>query len=68
MTGLNWQPGEDLWVRWADINDAGNDHGLAIDDVTFSAEAIPEPATITMAGLALAAVLAGAAGGRRLTL
>ena len=25
--------GQELWLRWLDPNDAGNDHGLAIDDL-----------------------------------
>lgn len=56
ITGLNWLPGQDLWIRWADLNDAGNDHGLAIDDLTFVA--IPEPASLGVAGLAILATLA----------
>ena len=39
VTGLSWAPGANLWIRWNDINDADNDHGLAIDDVMFSAKA-----------------------------
>jgi len=30
-------PGGELWLRFSDINDIGNDHGLAIDDVSISA-------------------------------
>ncbi len=37
ISGLTWNPGDTLVLRWADVNDAGNDHGLAIDNVTFSA-------------------------------
>jgi len=50
VTGISWAPGDDLWIRWADLNDAGNDHGLAIDDLSFSA--IPEPASLTLVGMA----------------
>jgi hypothetical protein len=39
VSNINWQPGGNLWIRWSDKNDAGNDHGLAIDDVVFSASA-----------------------------
>jgi predicted extracellular nuclease len=37
--------GQEVWLRWKDTNDAGNDHGLAIDDfsVTASAAATPTP-------------------------
>ncbi len=29
--------GQEIWLRWMDINDAGNDHGLAIDDLSVTA-------------------------------
>ena len=56
VTGLSWLPGTDLWVRWADTNDSGNDHGLGIDDLSFSADAsvVPEPASLTFLGVAVA--------------
>jgi uncharacterized protein len=28
--------GQEIWLRWKDINDAGNDHGLAIDDFSVT--------------------------------
>ena len=31
-----WAAGTTLWIRWADLNDSGNDHGLAIDNVSFT--------------------------------
>lgn len=31
---LNWQSGQELLIRWIDINDGGNDNALAIDDVS----------------------------------
>jgi hypothetical protein len=45
-------PGQEIFLRWLDIDDSGNDHGLAVDDfsVRFSI-AVPEPATATLAGL-----------------
>jgi uncharacterized protein len=33
---LNWANNDTLWFRWIDNNDAGNDHGLAIDDLSIS--------------------------------
>jgi predicted extracellular nuclease len=29
--------GQEIWLRWKDTNDAGNDHGLAIDDLSVTA-------------------------------
>ncbi|WP_310379916.1 hypothetical protein, partial [Flavobacterium sp.] len=26
--------GQTIWLRWTDVNDSGNDHGLAIDDLS----------------------------------
>ncbi len=58
VEGLNWGPGTDLWLRWADQNNAGNDHGLAIDDLSFSAApVVPEPGTWAFMGLGLLAWL-----------
>src|SRR4030095_15196591 len=34
--------GQEIWIRWEDVNDAGNDHGLAIDDLSITAIAPPE--------------------------
>jgi len=28
--------GQHLWIRWLDVNDPGNDHGLGIDDLSIS--------------------------------
>jgi len=54
-----WTSGSELWIRWVDPNDSGNDHVLAIDNVSFSAAgaAVPEPSTY--AALAGALALAG---------
>jgi hypothetical protein len=54
VTGLNWQPGADLWIRWSDINDTGRDQGMGLDDLSFSADvaAVPEPASFALALIA----------------
>lgn len=36
LTGLDWNPDETLWLRWIERNDAGSDHGLAIDNFSFA--------------------------------
>jgi uncharacterized repeat protein (TIGR01451 family) len=33
--------GREVWLRWKDTNDTGNDHGLAIDDFSVTAFAPP---------------------------
>lgn len=58
ISGLSWAAGETLWLRWVEVNDTGDDHGLAIDNFSFSAAAVgaavPEPAEYAWAaGLAL---------------
>lgn len=37
--GLTWAPGQELWIRISDNDQAGEEHGLAIDDFVFWAEA-----------------------------
>ena len=41
--------GQEIWLRWLDTNDAGNDHGLAIDDLSVTPQGVPpnNPPTIT---------------------
>lgn len=50
-------PGDYLVFRWLDMNNAGNNHGLGIDNLQIeSIIAVPEPATvlgISVSGLAL---------------
>jgi hypothetical protein len=41
VTGINWPNGADLWLRWGDQQQDGNDHGMAIDNVSFSANIAP---------------------------
>ena len=55
-----WAVGDTLWVRWIENNDNGNDHGLAIDNLTFSVTAVPEPGTyaLLLAGLGVVGFLA----------
>ena len=40
LSSLNWTQGSTLWIRWIERNDAGNDHGLAIDDVTLTSASV----------------------------
>jgi hypothetical protein len=46
--------GSEIWIRWTDLNNTGNDHGLALDDLTVTAtfnSAVPEPGTLALLGL-----------------
>jgi hypothetical protein len=61
ISGLTWSPGQTLWLRWVEVNDAGFDHGLAIDNFTFTA-VVPEP---RLTGLAIGAGLLALAASRR---
>ena len=38
LAGFVVLAGQEIFIRWGDRNDAGNDHGLAIDDVSVSFE------------------------------
>ncbi len=55
VSGISWDPGTDLWLRWGDVNDPPplGDDGLAIDNLSFFAIAIPvpEPSTYALMGL-----------------
>ena len=51
-----WASNDTLWVRWIEKNDAGGDHGLAIDNVTLTVTAVPEPETYALMLAGLAAV------------
>lgn len=39
ISSLSWANSDTLWIRWVERNDSGNDHGLAIDNFSFSARA-----------------------------
>jgi endonuclease/exonuclease/phosphatase family metal-dependent hydrolase len=39
LTGVTVQPGQEIFFRWRDVNDSGNDAGIAVDDLTVSFQA-----------------------------
>ena len=56
---VSWAAGQTLWIRWIERNDVGSDQGLAIDDLSFSVTAVPEPSQTAMllaGGLAVLAL------------
>jgi hypothetical protein len=60
ITGINWLPGTDLWLRWTDPQLSGKvDQGMSIDDFSLSAAAVaPEPSVMALLGLAGAGLFA----------
>jgi uncharacterized protein len=58
LTDVTLNPGEELFLRWFDLNDTGNDHGLAVDDITVSATAVPEPSSMVLGLIGLGFLLA----------
>jgi fibronectin-binding autotransporter adhesin len=48
--GLAWAPGDYLILRWSDFNDVGNDDGLALDNVTFTAAGAAAGANLYWSG------------------
>jgi hypothetical protein len=34
-------PGQEIWLRWEDIDNAGSDHGLSIDNLSVTPQAAP---------------------------
>lgn len=60
LTGLSLANGAALWLRWLDVNAAGSDDGLAIDDFSVVASrTVPSPGTAVPDGLPMAAGLGG---------
>ncbi|MGC3956478.1 MAG: hypothetical protein QM813_00420 [Verrucomicrobiota bacterium] len=58
LPGVTLNPGQEIFLRWLDIDDGGNDHGLAIDNFSVSfTTAVPEPAAATLLGLAALGVI-----------
>jgi predicted extracellular nuclease len=59
LANLNWSAGSTLWFRWIETNDPGNDHGLAIDDVSISLTNNVSPPSVTLSLSAAAGSEAG---------
>lgn len=58
LTGVTLNPGQELMIRWYDINDAGNDHGFGVDDFSISfSQVVPEPSIAALSGLGLLAAI-----------
>lgn len=51
LSGVTLNPGDEIFIRWLDIDDSGNDHALAVDDFSVSLSAVPEPSLALLGGL-----------------
>lgn len=45
LKNINWQPGQQLVLRWDDMDDSGSDDAMALDDFSFMAENSPSSPT-----------------------
>lgn len=54
---LTWADGDTLWIRWIEVNDSGNDHGLAIDNFALATRTVPEPGTLALTACGVVALL-----------
>jgi hypothetical protein len=54
-------PSQEIMLRWTDFNSPGNDHGLAIDDITIVASAAPPgpPTKLAVVSISPASPVAG---------
>ncbi|AUT04546.1 endonuclease [Nostoc sp. CENA543] len=41
ITGFSLAPGQEMWLRWSDIDDTGADHGLGIDNLRVATASLP---------------------------
>lgn len=55
LTGIILNPGDEVFLRWLDPDETGNDMGLAIDDFTANFSEVPEPSAAVLGGLGLLA-------------
>jgi uncharacterized repeat protein (TIGR01451 family) len=44
IDGLSLPPGAEILLRWSDVDHGGSDHGLAVDDLTITANGTDVPA------------------------
>ncbi|MBX7168973.1 MAG: PEP-CTERM sorting domain-containing protein [Pirellulales bacterium] len=65
LTNLNWAPGQQLVLRWTAQDQSGQDDGIGIDNLSFAAHPVPEPASMALA-MSGAVALVGLALRRRL--
>jgi hypothetical protein len=54
ITGLTWEPGDSLFLRWNDFDNTGTDAGIGIDQLRIIAT-VPEPTVTTLVAFGLVA-------------
>lgn len=54
---FTWAPGQTLVLKWAAGDITGQDDGLGIDNLSFTAGVVPEPASICLAMFGVAALV-----------
>ena len=45
LAGVTVLPGSEIFLRWYDVNDAGNDHAVAVDDLSVTFTTVSPPPT-----------------------
>ena len=55
VTGIDWEPNQDLWLRWDGVSlPFSSSHAMAVDDLSFSAVPEPRAFILTIVGLIMA--------------
>jgi predicted extracellular nuclease/phosphodiesterase/alkaline phosphatase D-like protein len=67
LSATPWAADGTLWLRWTETNDSGNDHGLAIDDLTITSAQAPAHPEVAIAALVNQASEFGGSAGVRLS-
>ncbi len=57
ISGANWADGATLTIRWSDLDATGNDGMYAMDNLSISAVAVPEPSAMGVISIGALALL-----------
>ena len=56
VSGISWEPGQTLFLRWSDADTSGFDAMMGVDDFAFTA-AVPEPSSSVLGAVAAVGLL-----------